>query len=107
MREAELHDLTPEAMIRAITIASGLVNRSACTWLKVVYVEDMEGVMAASTLPALILGGEIAPDQSAVMASWRKTLQMPTVRGFVIGRSLLFPPGGNVAAAVDAVVELP
>jgi hypothetical protein len=40
------------------------------------------------------------------MAAWRQTLQLPTVRGFVIGRSLLFPPDDNVAAAVDAVVEM-
>ena len=100
------NDLAPEAMIRAITVASGLGNTSAYTWLKVPYVEDMERVMAASTLPALILGGEVSPDQNAVMAAWRKTLELPTVRGFVIGRSLLFPPDDNVAAAVDAVVEM-
>jgi len=100
------NDLTPEAMIRAITVASGLGNTSAYTWLKVPYVEDMERVMAASTLPALILGGEVSPDQNAVMAAWRKTRELPTVRGFVIGRSLLFPPDDNVAAAVDAVVEM-
>jgi hypothetical protein len=100
------NDLTPEAMIRAITVASGLGNTSAYTWLKVPCVEDMERVMAASTLPALILGGEVSPDQNAVMAAWRKTLELPTVRGFVIGRSLLFPPDDNVAAAVDAVVEM-
>ena len=47
----------------------------------------------------------VSPDQTSVMATWRKTLQLPTVRGFVIGRSLLFPPGDNVAAAVGAVVE--
>ena len=100
------NDLSPEAMMRAIAVASGLGNTSAYTWLKVPYVDDMERVMAASTLPALILGGEVAPDQSAVMASWRKTLELPTVRGFVIGRSLLFPPGDDVAGAVDTVVEM-
>jgi hypothetical protein len=100
------NDLSPEAMMRAITVASGLGNTSAYTWLKVPYVDDMERVMAASTLPALILGGEVAPDQSAVMASWRKTLELPTVRGFVIGRSLLFPPDDDVASAVDTVVEM-
>ena len=100
------NDLTPEAMIRAIAVASGLGNTSAYTWLKVPCVEDMERVMAASTLPALILGGEVSPDQNAVMAAWRKTLELPTVRGFVIGRSLLYPPDDNVAAAVDAVVEM-
>jgi hypothetical protein len=100
------NDLSPEAMMRAITVASGLGNTSAYTWLKVPYVDDMERVMAASTLPALILGGEVARDQSAVMASWRKTLALPTVRGFVIGRSLLFPPDDDVAGAVDTVVEM-
>ena len=100
------NDLSPEAMMRAITVASGLGNTSAYTWLKVPYVDDMERVMAASTLPALILGGEVAPDQSAVMASWRKTLELPTVRGFVIGRSLLFPPDDDVAGAVDTVVGM-
>ncbi len=100
------NDLSPEAMMRAITVASGLGNTSAYTWLKVPYVDDMERVMAASTLPALILGGEVARDQSAVMASWRKTLELPTVRGFVIGRSLLFPPDDDVAGAVDTVVEM-
>ncbi len=100
------NDLTPEAMIRAITVASGLGNTSAYTCLKVPYVEDMERVMAASTLPALILGGEVSPDQNAVIAAWRKTLELSTVRGFVIGRSLLFPPDDNVPAAVDAVVEM-
>ena len=56
------NDLAPEAMIRALTIASGLGTTSAYTWLKVPVVKDMEQVMAASTLPALLLGGEVADD---------------------------------------------
>jgi len=100
------NDLSPEAMIRAITVASGLGSTSAYTWLKVPCVEGMERVMAASTLPALILGGEVADDQATVLSAWRKALQLPTVRGLVIGRSLLYPPGGDVAAAVDAATEL-
>jgi Cgl0159-like len=93
-------------MTRAITVAAGLGNTSAYTWLKVPVVEDMERVMAASTLPALILGGEIAADQDAAFASWGKALALPTVQGLVIGRSLLYPPGDDVAAAVDAAVGL-
>jgi hypothetical protein len=100
------NDLTPEAMIRAISVASGLGRTSAYTWLKVPCVADMERVMAASTLPALILGGEVSADQPAAFAAWRKALQLPTVKGLVIGRSLLYPPGDDVAAAVDAAVEL-
>ncbi|WP_192809311.1 Cgl0159 family (beta/alpha)8-fold protein [Actinomadura montaniterrae] len=98
------NELTAEAMIRAIAIASALGATSARTWLKVPVVPDMERVMAASTLPALLLGGEVSADPDAALAGWRKALKLPTVRGLVIGRSLLYPPGGDVAAAVDAAV---
>jgi hypothetical protein len=100
------NELTPEAMIRAISVAAGLGATSAYTWLKVPVVEEMERVMAASTLPALILGGEVTVDQDHAFVSWSKALALPTVMGLVIGRSLLYPPGDDVAAAVDAAVEL-
>ena len=100
------NDLTPDAVMRSIAIASGLGRTSAYTWLKLPVVADMERVLSASTLPALILGGEVTGDQDAVMAGWAKTLALPTVRGLVVGRSLLYPPGGDVAAAVDEAVSL-
>jgi hypothetical protein len=100
------NDLSPEAMVRAIAIASGLGRTSAHTWLKVPVVDDMERVMAASTLPALLLGGEVAADQDAAFANWQKALALPTVCGLVIGRSLLYPAGDDVAAAVDGAVGL-
>jgi hypothetical protein len=100
------NELTAEAMIRAMSVASGLGATSAHTWLKVPVVEDMERVMAASTLPALILGGEVAADQDSAFVSWSKALALPTVMGLVIGRSLLYPPGDDVAAAVDTAVGL-
>ena len=93
-------------MIRAITVAAGLGTTSAYTWLKLPVVEDMERVMAATTLPALLLGGEVSADQDAAFESWRKALQLPSVHGLVIGRSLLFPPDDDVAAAVDTAVGL-
>ena len=46
------NDLSPEAMMRAISVASGLGSTSAYTWLKVPVVPDMEQVMAASTPPS-------------------------------------------------------
>ena len=100
------NDLSTEAMIRVVTVSAGLGSTSAYTWLKVPVVEDMERVMAATTLPALILGGEVSGDQDAAVESWRKALALPTVQGLVIGRSLLYPPNDDVAAAVDAAVEL-
>ena len=84
----------------------GLGTTSAYTWLKVPIVDEMERAMAATTLPALILGGEVAEDQQAAFANWQKALALPTVQGLVIGRSLLYPPGDDVAAAVDTAVGL-
>jgi hypothetical protein len=100
------NDLSPEAVIRSIAVAAGLGTTSAYTWLKLPVVDDMERVLAASTMPVLLLGGEVSADQDAAFESWRKALQMPSVHGLVIGRSLLFPPGDDVAAAVDGAVGL-
>jgi DhnA family fructose-bisphosphate aldolase class Ia len=99
-------DLGAEATIRAMTVAAGIGNTSAYTWLKVPVVEDMERVMAATTLPALLLGGEVSASQDAAFESWRKALELPTVQGLVIGRSLLYPPDDDVASAVDTAVSL-
>jgi hypothetical protein len=98
--------LTADAMTRAVAIASGLGATSAYTWLKVPVVDEMERVMAASTLPALLLGGEVSADQDTALAGWRKALSLPSVMGLVAGRTLLYPPGDDVAAAVDAAVEV-
>ena len=100
------NELSAEAMIRAMTVAAGLGSTSAYTWLKVPVVADMERVMAATTLPALILGGEVTADAEAAYTQWSKALDLPTVQGLVIGRSLLYPPGGDVAGAVDRAVGL-
>jgi hypothetical protein len=96
------NELTADAMIRATAVAAGLGPTSAYTWLKVPVVPDMERVMAATTLPALILGG----DAEAAYGEWSKALSLPTVQGLVIGRSLLYPASGTVADAVDRAVGL-
>jgi hypothetical protein len=98
--------LTADAMTRAVAIASGLGTTSAWTWLKVPVVEDMERVAAATTLPLLLLGGEVAADQGATLAAWHQALKLPTVRGLVVGRTLLFPPDDDVEGAVDRAAEL-
>ncbi|WP_370938195.1 aldolase [Amycolatopsis sp. cg13] len=99
------NDLSPEAVIRSITIASGLGRSSAYTWLKLPVVAEMERVLAASTLPAVLLGGEVT-DPDAAFASWQEALALPTVQGLVVGRSLLYPHDGDVAKAVDTAVGL-
>lgn len=100
------NELTSEAMIRAIAVASGLGNTSAFTWLKVPVVDDMERVMRSSSLPAVILGGEVPVNPDVAYESWRLALDLPTVKGLAVGRSLLYPPDGNVENAVDTAVSL-
>ncbi len=100
------NDLSAEAVVRSATVAAGLGWTSAHTWLKLPVIEDMEPVVAATTLPVVLLGGEVAADQDAQFALWEKALTHPQVRGMVVGRSLLYPPDGDVAGAVDAVVEM-
>jgi hypothetical protein len=100
------NELTAEAMIRAMTVAAGIGPTSAYTWLKVPVVPDMARVMAATTLPAVILGGEVGSDQDATFEGWRAALACTTVRGLVVGRSLLYPPDDDVAGAVDTAVSL-
>ena len=99
------NDLSPDAVIRSITIASGLGRSSAYTWLKLPVVADMERVLASSTLPAVLLGGEVK-DADAAFAAWQRALALPTVQGLVVGRSLLYPHDGDVAKAVDTAVGL-
>jgi hypothetical protein len=100
------NDLTTEAVIRSATVAAGLGSTSAHTWLKLPVVDGMDDVLAATTLPVLLLGGEVAADQDVQFAQWAKVLDSPQVKGMVVGRTLLYPPDGDVAAAVDATVEM-
>jgi hypothetical protein len=93
------------ALARAVTVASALGTTSARTWLKLPAPEDPTPVFAATTLPCVVLGGVPGPDPSEDLAGWSRALREPAVRGLVVGRALLYPPGGDVAAAVDAAAR--
>ncbi|WP_345624314.1 Cgl0159 family (beta/alpha)8-fold protein [Streptomyces ziwulingensis] len=102
-------DLSAEAVTRSVAIASGLGGTSAYTWLKLPVTReprDMAEVLRTTTLPVVLLGGEVGSDQEAVYARWREALRLPTVQGLVVGRSLLYPAEGGVERAVDTAVGL-
>jgi hypothetical protein len=101
-----VNDLSPDAVIRSVTIASGLGATSAYTWLKIPVIEEMDRVAESFTLPALLLGGEVMDRPDEMFARWRHALTLPNVYGLVVGRSLLYPPDDDVAAAVDTAVSL-
>ena len=100
------NDLSTDAVIDSINIANGLGNSSAYTWMKLPVVENMARVMEATTMPTLLLGGDPVGDASEIYASWGKALELPGVRGLVVGRSLLYPQDGHVSNAIDTAVKL-
>ncbi len=98
--------LDPDSTITSIAIASALGASSAHTWLKLPVVDDLPRVMDATTLPTLLLGGDPQGDPHDTFAAWGAALELPPVRGLVVGRALLYPPDGDVAAAVDIAAVL-
>ena len=100
------NDLSADAVIKSVHIAQGLGATSAYTWLKLPVVAEMERVMDATTLPTLLLGGDPSRAPEETYGAWRDALTLPSVRGLVIGRTLLYPPDDDVATAVDTAVSL-
>jgi hypothetical protein len=101
-----VNDLSPDAVIRSMHIVQGLGSTSAYTWLKLPVVAEMKRVMDATTLPTLLLGGDPSSAPEETYAGWRDALALPSVRGLVIGRTLLYPPDDDVATAVDTAAAL-
>jgi DhnA family fructose-bisphosphate aldolase class Ia len=101
-----VNDLSPDAVIKSVHIAQGLGASSAYTWMKLPVVHEMERVMDSTTLPTLLLGGDpdSAPDET--YAAWQAALALPSVRGLVLGRTMLYPADDDVAKAVDTAVSL-
>ncbi|SIM58325.1 Cgl0159 family (beta/alpha)8-fold protein [Micromonospora cremea] len=99
-------DLRPEAVIKGVSVGQALGATSAYTWLKLPAIDEMEQVMAATTLPVLLLGGDPVEAPDMVYARWERALRLPGVRGLVVGRALLYPPDDDVAAAVDLAHSL-
>ncbi|WP_259363425.1 class I fructose-bisphosphate aldolase [Microbacterium esteraromaticum] len=101
-----VNDLSADAVIHSIAIAAGLGGTSSHSWLKLPVVDDMERVMAATTLPTLLLGGDSGPDLDATLLRWEHALRLPGVRGLTVGRTLLYPTDGDVTSAVSQAAGL-
>jgi DhnA family fructose-bisphosphate aldolase class Ia len=101
-----VNDLSTDATVLSVTIASGLGASSQYTWLKLPVVPNMAKVMASTTLPTLLLGGDPVGDPADTYKLWEEALKLPGVRGLMVGRSLLYPPDGNVEGAIATAVAL-
>jgi hypothetical protein len=96
----------PDALIRAVQVVSGLGATSAYTWLKLPVVEGLERVLAASSLPVVLLGGDPGARAEELYERWGRAMSAPQVVGLVAGRALLYPEHGDVERAVGEAAEV-
>jgi hypothetical protein len=99
-------DDDPLQLLKSVGVSAALGGSSAYTWLKIQATADIDAVAAMTTQPLLLLGGAPGPDPEATFAAWERALAEPTVRGLVVGRALLYPPDGDVGAAVGRAADL-
>lgn len=99
-------DPCEDALIRTVAIASGLGSSSAHTWLKIPATADPARVAAATTCPTLLLGGDAGHEHERVFDGWQRALEVPSIRGLVPGRALLYPEVLSVAEAVSLAARL-
>ena len=95
-----------DALITVVAIASGLGASSAYTWLKVPASDRMSEVAGATTLPILMLGGDPSDGVDPIYAKWEKGMREPNVRGLLAGRTLLYPPDGDIEAATQRAAQI-
>lgn len=81
----------PEAMVRAVSVASGLGATSAYTWLQLPPVGDLERILAASSLPSLMQSGDPGRNPDQTFQRWEQGLGLTQIRGLVAGRAVLYP----------------
>jgi len=99
------NDLSADGVIKSVHIGQGLGSTSAYTWMKLPVVDEMDRVMESTTLPTLLLGGD-PTDPDEAFASWEKALALPSVRGLIVGRTLLYPADDDVSAAVATAASM-
>ena len=98
--------LDADSMVRAVHVASGLGATQRA------HVAQAAG----GRRPRPGHGRDDAADAAArrrphgapaeTYAAWGRALGLPSVRGLVVGRALLYPREGDVATAVDVAADL-
>ena len=84
----------------------GLVQLGQHTGLSPAMLSKLERGRLFPTLPTLLLGGDPTTAPEETYASWQKALSVEGVYGLMVGRALLYPPDGDVEAAVDTATAL-
>jgi len=66
----------------------------------------MDEVAGATSLPILMLGGDPSGGVDPIFAKWETGMKEPNVRGLLAGRTLLYPPDGDIEAATKRAAQI-
>lgn len=97
-----------ESMIRIAGVAAATGTSSAGTWLKLPYGPGYDRVAASTTLPILMLGGEVRDEPRVVLEEFARGMAAGSnVRGAMVGRNVSYARDDPraLAAAASAVVH--
>jgi DhnA family fructose-bisphosphate aldolase class Ia len=90
-----------------LSIAAALGASSLNTWLTIPSCKGLQQVARATTLPILILGGEVTGDPLPVLQDLQVAMQAgANIRGALIGRNVIFPGPDDPRAMAAAVAVL-
>jgi DhnA family fructose-bisphosphate aldolase class Ia len=100
-------DRCAEALAPLVGAAAALGNSSRLLWLKLPACPNFEVVAKATTLPMVILGGEVVGDRLGFFRQVHTALAAgPNVRGAMIGRNVLYPADGDPLEPAYAIRSL-
>lgn len=82
----------PDLLIPLVTMTSALGSSSKHIWLKLPYTKDFERVVASTTLPIVILGGDRTDSLDGLIEDLKEAMSSGhQVRGAMFGRNVLYP----------------
>lgn len=97
----------PDPLIKLIGVTSALGDSSRNIWLKIPYTNEFNRVVASTTLPVVILGGdrnsgltELLNDLQGALTSGHQ------VRGTMYGRNVLYPKKSDPFQVADVIGKL-
>lgn len=96
-----------DPLIKLIGVTSALGNSSRNIWLKIPYTEEFHKVVASTTLPIVILGGDRNPNIDELIDNLRIALSSGhQVRGVMYGRNVLYPAEADPQSVAEAIGKL-
>lgn len=95
-----------DALIPLLTLTAALGDSSRNIWLKIPYVEGFSSVVASTTLPVVILGGDRSGSSSMEETVQKAMESGHQVRGAMLGRNVLYPAEGTPASVAETIGKI-